>query len=91
MGWKKWWIWGGYDVNAQSRQMIRGTLTQEGKTICEINESLPLCRNQAALAEVHTQALAMLVAFTSLYVCGDGDKEVGVRGSCSGCHSRIGR
>lgn len=32
---------------------IRRTLTQEGKTVCEISGPLPLCRSQAALARAH--------------------------------------
>ena len=52
--------------------MVRGTLTQEGKTVCG---SLPLCRSQAAIAEAHPSPCCA-GSFHFLCVCGKVQGEV---------------
>ena len=49
--------------------MIRGTFTQEGKIVCEISGSTPLCRSQAALAETHPKPLLCWQLSLPLCVC----------------------
>lgn len=49
--------YGGKVGGCAEEKMIRRTLTQEGKTVCEISGPLPLCRSQAALAGAHPRLL----------------------------------